>query len=93
MAKGLLILLVVFAIIGIIHIVMLRLINAPEQKKQKIRNVFWYMYGLVFSISGFVNLLPFNTFNGGFDWLHVAQMGFGIGIIVFNFLGKIDVKS
>lgn len=38
------------------------------------------MYGLVFSISGF-------------DWLHVAQMGFGIGMIVLNFLGKIDVKS
>jgi uncharacterized membrane protein len=80
MAKGLLILLVVFAIIGMLHIGTLRLINTPEQKKHKIRNVFWYIYGLVFSISGF-------------DWLHVTQMGFGIGIIVLNFLGKIDVKS
>ena len=93
MEKGLLILLVVFAIIGMLHISTLRLINTPEQKKQKIRSVFWYIYGLVFSVSGFVNLLPFNTFNGGFDWLHVTQMGFGIGMIVLNFLGKIDVRS
>ena len=93
MTKGLLILLVVFAIIGMLHVGTLRLINTHEQKKQKIRSVFWYMYGMVFSVSGFVNLLQLNTFSGGFDWLHVAQMGFGMGMIVLNFLGKIEVKS
>lgn len=89
MVKGSLILLVVFVIVGILHFTILKLINAPEHKKQKIRKVFWYVYGFVFSTSGIVNLLEEQSFH----FVFVAQLAFGVGIIILNFLGKMETRE
>ena len=93
MAKGLLILFIVFTTVGMLHVTTLRLIKTAEHKKQKIRKVFWYIYGVVFSISGIVNLVPADAFDWGFDWVFVVQWAFGVGIIVLNFLGRIETKN
>ncbi len=93
MAKGLLILFIVFAVVGMLHMATLRLVKKPEHKKQKIRKVFWYVYGAIFSTSGIVNLVPADAFDWGFDWVFVVQWAFGVDIIVLNFLGRIETKN
>lgn len=93
MAKGLFILFIVFTVVGMLHMAALRLIKTPEHKKQKILKVFWYVYGVIFSTSGIVNLVSTDAFDWGFDWVFVAQWALGVGIIVLNFLGRIETKK
>ena len=61
MTKGLLIFFIVLIVIAIIHFVSLRMIRVAEEKKWKYRKVFWYIYGFLFAISGFVNMFPFRN--------------------------------
>lgn len=48
MAKGLLILFIVFAVVGMLHMATLRLVKKPEHKKQKIQKCFG-MYMALYS--------------------------------------------
>ena len=58
MPKGLLIFFIVLTVIAIIHFISLRMIRLAEEKKWKYRKVFWYFYGSLFAVSGFVNMFP-----------------------------------
>lgn len=93
MSKGLLILFVVIFIIGVLNIAILKLMNLPESKKEKIRKRFWYLYGIVFAAIGLVNILHVAPFESVFYLLYIAELGFGICLITLNYLGKIETKT
>ena len=89
MTKGLLIFFIVLIVIAIIHFVSLRMIRVAEEKKWKYRKVFWYIYGFLFAISGFVNMLPFEEIKP----FAFIQCLCGIVILVLHYLGKIEIKN
>ena len=60
-----------------------------EEKKSKIRKIYWYLYGFIFIISGVVNMFPFE----GFKLLFSIQFFIGLGVIILNCLGKIETKN
>ncbi len=88
MGKGLIIMLTVFVIVGILHFVSMRMMKISEIKKQKFRKVFWYFYGVIFTLSGLVNLIEKEELN----FIFLTQMIVGLLIIILNFLGKIESK-
>jgi hypothetical protein len=51
--------------------------------------VFWYIYGFLFTTSGFVNMFPFEEFKP----IAFIQCLCGIVIIVLHYLGKIEIKN
>jgi cell division protein FtsW (lipid II flippase) len=89
MPKGLLIFFIVLTVIAIIHFISLRMVRLAEEKKWKYRKVFWYFYGLLFAISGFVNMFPFEEFKP----FALIQFLCGIMVFVLNYLGKIETKK
>jgi len=88
MGKGLIIMLTVFVLVGILHFISMRMIKVSEIKKQKIRKVFWYFYGVIFMVSGLVNLIEKEELN----FIFLAQLIGGLLFIILNFLGKIETK-
>jgi len=88
MGKGLIIMLTVFVIVGIIHFISMKMIKVSEIKKQKIRKMFWYSYGVIFTLSGLVNLIEKEELN----FIFLTQMIVGLLFIILNFLGKIEIK-
>ncbi len=88
MGKGLIIMLTVFVIVGILHFISMRMMKFSEIKKQKFRKVFWYFYGVIFTLSGLVNLIEKEELN----FIFLTQMIIGLLIIILNFLGKIESK-
>jgi cell division protein FtsW (lipid II flippase) len=89
MTKGLLIFFIVLIVISIIHFISLRMIRVAEEKKMKYRKVFWYFYGFLFAISGFVNMFPLEEFK----LFAFIQFLCGITVFVLNYLGKIETKN
>lgn len=89
MGKGLLIFFIVLVVIAIIHFISLRMMLVTEEKKSKIRKIYWYLYGFIFIISGVVNMFPFE----GFKLLFSIQFFIGLGVIILNCLGKIETKN
>lgn len=88
MGKGLIIMLIVFVVIGILHFFSMRMMKVSESKKSKIRKVFWYLYGVVFTLSGLVNTIEKEELN----FIFLTQMIVGLLFIILNFLGKIETK-
>jgi len=80
--------LTVFVLVGILHFISMRMIKVSEIKKQKIRKVFWYFYGVIFMVSGLVNLIEKEELN----FIFLAQLIGGLLFIILNFLGKIETK-
>ena len=89
MPKGLLIFFIVLVVIAIIHFISLRMMLVTEEKKSKIRKIYWYLYGFIFIISGVVNMFPFEEFK----LLFSIQFFIGLGVIILNCLGKIETKN
>ena len=89
MTKGLLIFFIVLIVIAIIHFVSLRMIRVAEEKKWKYRKVFWYIYGFLFAISGFVNMFPFEEIKP----FAFIQCLCGILVLVLHYLGKIEINN
>jgi len=89
MGKGLLIFFIVLVVIAIIHFISLRMMLVTEEKKSKIRKIYWYLYGFIFIISGVVNMFPFEEFK----LLFSIQFFIGLGVIILNCLGKIETKN
>lgn len=89
MGKGLIIMLTVFVLVGILHFISMRMIKVSEIKKQKIKKVFWYLYGVIFILSGLVNLIEKEELN----FIFLTQMILGVLFIILNFLGKIETKT
>ena len=89
MTKGLFIFFIVLIVIAIIHFVSLRMIRVAEEKKWKYRKVFWYIYGFLFAISGFVNMFPFEEIKP----FAFIQFLCGILVLVLHYLGKIEINN
>lgn len=89
MGEGFLILIVTFIVVGIIHLVSMKMTKIPETKKSSYRKVFWYFYGMFFLSSGLVNQLE----KEAFSWIFSVEILVGLAILIFNILGKIEKKS
>lgn len=89
MGKGFLILIVTFIVVGIIHLVSMKMTKISETKKSSYRKVFWYFYGMFFLSSGLVNQLE----KEAFSWIFSVEILVGLAILIFNILGKIEKKS
>lgn len=89
MEKGVLIFAIVFISILILNFAIINLAFLPEVKKNKIRKVFWYLYGLLFVISGMVNFFDKEKFS----FIFSIQILLGIVTIILTFLGKMETKK
>ena len=89
MEKGVLIFAIVFISILILNFAIINLAFLPEVKKNKIRKVFWYLYGLLFVISGMVNFFD----KENFSFIFSIQILLGIVTIILTFLGKMETKK
>ena len=89
MGKGFLILIVTFIVVGITHLVSMKMTKISETKKSSYRKVFWYFYGMFFLSSGLVNQLE----KEAFSWIFSVEILVGLAILIFNILGKIEKKS
>ena len=89
MEKGFLILIGTFLIVGVVHFLSMRTSKLSENKKSHYRKFFWYFYGIIFMLSGGVNLIE----KGDFNWSFTLQFILGLVTVILNLLGKIETKS
>ncbi len=89
MEKGLPIFIAVVIIVAVLNIVTLRLMKIAEEKKARLRKVFWYFYATFFSLNGLINLITSELP----VLISFFQMTLGIAILVLHFLGKIETKN
>ena len=89
MEKGFLILIIVFFVVGVLHFVSMRTIKLSESKKTRFRKFFWYFYGIIFMLSGGINLIE----KGEFHWSFALQLIIGLVAVILNLLGKIETKT
>jgi len=89
MGKGLLIFFVVLVIIAIIHFFSLRMMQVSDEKKSKIKKVYWYIYGTFFALSGLLNMFAVEKFS----FFSFVQLLCGMTFLVLNYLGKIETKN
>ena len=89
MGKGFLILIVTFIVVGITHLVSMKMTMISETKKSSYRKVFWYFYGMFFLSSGVLNQLE----KEAFSWIFSIEILVGLAILILNILGKIEKKS
>ena len=87
MEKGFLILIGTFVVVGILHFVSMRTTKLSETKKTHYRKFFWYFYGIIFMLSGGINLIE----KGDIVW--ITQVIIGLVIVILNLLGKIETKT
>ena len=66
MEKGFLILIMTFFVFGVLHFVSMRTIKLSESKKTHFRKFFWYFYGIIFMLSGRINLIENKEFHWSF---------------------------
>ena len=87
MEKGFLILIGTFVVVGILHFVSMRTTKLSETKKTHYRKFFWYFYGIIFMLSGGINLIE----KGDIVW--ITQVIIGLVTVILNLLGKIETKT
>ena len=73
MGKGLLILLGTFIVVAILHVVSMKMTKISEAKKIHYRKFFWYFYGIIFMLSGGINLLEKGELENGRNRIGVAD--------------------
>jgi len=86
MVKGLLILLGTIFVAAILNLVFIKMSKISEAKKIHYRKFFWYFYGIIFMLSGGINLIK----KGDIVW--ITQVIIGLVTVILNFLGKIEQK-
>jgi len=89
MEKGFLILIINFIIVGIIHFISMRTMKLSETKITHYRKFFWHFYGIIFMLSGVINLID----KGEFYWSFSIQFILGFVTVVLNFIGKLETKT
>ena len=89
MEKGFLILIGTFVVVGIVHFVSMRTTKLSETKKTHYRKFFWYFYGIIFMLSGGINIIE----KGEFHWSFTLQFIMGLVTIILNLLGKIETNT
>ena len=66
----------------------MKMTKISEAKKIHYRKFFWYFYGIIFMLSGGINLLE----KGELGWSFLIQFLAGLVTLILNFLGKIEQK-
>ena len=89
MEKGFLILIGTFFVVGVLHFISMRTMKLSETKKTHFRKFFWYFYGIIFMLSGGINLFE----KGEFHWSFTLQFLIGMVTVILNLLGKLETKS
>lgn len=89
MAKGLLILLIVFAVVAILGWGMNKVGNASEEKKKKFRKYFFGFYGMLLIAQGSAGFLE----NPGFNWMYAITIVVGLVILGVVLLGKLKKSA
>jgi len=78
-----------FLFVGIAHFVSLKVIDFSVEKKNRLRRIFFYFYGMIYVVIGVIQLVyTENQVNSS-----SLQIIIGVVFIVFNYLKKLDPKE
>ena len=80
---------VLFLFVGIAHFVSLKVIDFSVEKKNRLRRIFLYFYGMIYVVFGVIQLVyTENRVN-----ISSLQIIIGVVFIVLNYLKKLDPKE
>ncbi len=80
---------VLFLFVGIAHFVSLKVIDFSVEKKNRLRRIFFYFYGMIYVVFGVIQLVyTENQVNSS-----SLQIIIGVVFIVLNYLKKLDPKE
>lgn len=80
---------VLFLFVGIAHFVSLKVIDFSVEKKNRLRRIFFYFYGMIYVVFGVIQLVyTENQVN-----ISSLQIIIGVVFIVLNYLKKLDPKE
>ena len=83
------IMIVLFLFVGIAHFVSLKVIDFSVEKKNRLRRIFLYFYGMIYVVFGVIQLVyTENQVNSS-----SLQIIIGVVFIVLNYLKKLDPKE
>tara|TARA_B110000902_G_scaffold59605_1_gene69981 strand:+ start:1588 stop:1857 length:270 start_codon:yes stop_codon:yes gene_type:complete len=89
MEKMSFIMIVLFLFLGIAHFVSLKVIDFSVEKKNRLRRIFLYFYGMIYVVFGVIQLVyTENQVN-----ISSLQIIIGVVFIVLNYLKKLDPKE
>lgn len=89
MEKMSFIMIVLFLFVGIAHFVSLKVIDFSVEKKNRLRRIFLYFYGMIYVVFGVIQLVyTENQVNSS-----SLQIIIGVLFIVLNYLKKLDPKE
>ena len=89
MEKMSFIMIVLFLFVGIAHFVSLKVIDFSVEKKNRLRRIFFYFYGMIYVVFGVIQLVyTENQVNSS-----SLQIIIGVIFIVLNYLKKLDPKE
>ena len=89
MEKMSFIMIVLFLFVGIAHFVSLKVIDFSVEKKNRLRRIFLYFYGMIYVVFGVIQLVyTENQVNSS-----SLQIIIGVIFIVLNYLKKLDPKE
>ena len=78
-----------FLFLGIAHFVSLKVIDFSVEKKNRLRRIFLYFYGMIYVVFGVIQLVyTENQVNSS-----SLQIIIGVIFIVLNYLKKLDPKE
>ena len=78
-----------FLFLGIAHFVSLKVIDFSVEKKNRLRRIFLYFYGMIYVVIGVIQLVyTENQVNSS-----SLQIIIGVLFIVLNYLKKLDPKE
>ena len=86
MEKGVFIMISVFLFITVIHFVSIKLIRTSKERKERLKTIFIYIYGVAYAIIGVIQL----EFNGGGSIFSILQIACGVTFIILNYFGKLN---
>ncbi|MFQ3334949.1 MAG: quinol-cytochrome oxidoreductase complex cytochrome b subunit [Candidatus Arcticimaribacter sp.] len=89
MEKMSFIMIMLFLFVGIAHFVSLKVIDFSVEKKNRLRRIFFYFYGMIYVVIGVIQLVyTENQVNSS-----SLQIIIGVIFIVLNYLKKLDPKE
>ena len=89
MEKMSFIMIVLFLFVGIAHFVSLKVIDFSVEKKNRLRRIFLYFYGMIYVVFGVIQMVyTENQVN-----ISSLQIIIGVVFIVLNYLKKLDPKE
>ena len=89
MEKMSFIMIMLFLFVGIAHFVSLKVIDFSVEKKNRLRRIFFYFYGMIYVVFGVIQLVyTASQVNSS-----SLQIIIGVIFIVLNYLKKLDPKE